>query len=669
MSSDNNRHPAPPAAPEAGTEASRRDAPPAGDPSPASEDALSPLPSHSLFRPDREDDIPAAPRLPEDDPSPHEEEDDHSMTELDLDGEIKAAPGKVPAPAAASAPPEQTRENAPAVDHDYFPEDERSSMDWENDSSTADFDLNAEIEAKLGKAPPLPPAGETAPPCPVPAGADLAAPLEQYFPEDERSSPDWEDDHSMTSFDADAEVTDRLDKTPSSPAAPAGDRSSQADGRTDGAGQDKAYYPEDEHSSMDWEGDHSATDFDLNTEGTSAFGSPGKNGPNATESDSEGYIHPDLAASLNASLAYAQRGLATDDEDRDSNPEDKSRSAPSTEEAPAGDAPADRQEKKRPFDKSGADASGRTDLAENAPAVVGNAPPAPVPGNGDEGSDEEEEEEEEEEEDSGLGRPMSLRDHLTELRKRITWAFIWAIVGFIICYPFAEELFRLLLAPLTRVLPSAGHLIFTSPPEAFFTYMKVAFVAGVFLTSPLVFYQIWAFIAPGLYREEKVHILPIAFFSALFFILGGAFCYFITFPFAFEFFMSFSTDVIVAMPALNESLSFVLQLLLAFGLVFELPLFVFFLSRLGLVTADMMRKFRRYAILANVIVAAILTPPDVMSQLLMAGPLILLYELSILIAAVFGKKKEKPADDNDEEEEENEEDEGEDDAARPAPQT
>ena len=164
-------------------------------------------------------------------------------------------------------------------------------------------------------------------------------------------------------------------------------------------------------------------------------------------------------------------------------------------------------------------------------------------------------------------------------------------------------------------------------------------MAGVFVACPFLFYQIWAFIAPGLYEEEKKYIIPLALSSALFFVLGGVFCYFGVFPFAFEFFMSYSTDNIVAMLSINEYLSFALKMVLAFGLIFEMPLFSFFLARMGIITAQKMRDVRKYAILAIFVVAAILTPPDVFSQLMMAGPMLVLYEVSIWVAALVGKKK------------------------------
>ncbi len=268
------------------------------------------------------------------------------------------------------------------------------------------------------------------------------------------------------------------------------------------------------------------------------------------------------------------------------------------------------------------------------PAVSGGQPPATP-------------DEEDEEEADGPDRPMGLMDHLGELRTRLVRCSIAVIVGFFACWAVVDPIFDVLVNPLLAVLPKGSHAIYTTLPEAFFTRMHIAFVAGVFLSSPMIFYQVWSFIAPGLYEEEKKYIIPIAVMSALFFICGGAFCYFVVFPYAFSFFVSFATEEIVAMPKVSDYLSFVLKLILAFGIIFEMPLFAFFLARMGVVTAAMMRKVRRYAILSIFIVAAILTPPDVVSQLLMACPMLILYEISIWVAAAFGRKPktEKNADD------------------------
>ena len=247
--------------------------------------------------------------------------------------------------------------------------------------------------------------------------------------------------------------------------------------------------------------------------------------------------------------------------------------------------------------------------------------------------------------------PMSILGHLDELRRRLFRIVIIVVLGFVAFYGVSEQLYAFLSAPLQACMPEGSKLIYTSPQGAFFTYMKVALVASLFGTSPFSFYQLWAFIAPGLYREEKRAVLPLAFFSSIFFLAGAAFCFFLVFPIAFQFFMGFATDTIVPMISVEEYLSFALKLLLAFGLVFEMPLFAYFLSRFGILTPDLMRRSRRYAILVIFIVAAILTPPDVFSQCLMALPMLVLYEVSIYVSAMAYKKKEdKKSDDEDKEE-------------------
>lgn len=253
-----------------------------------------------------------------------------------------------------------------------------------------------------------------------------------------------------------------------------------------------------------------------------------------------------------------------------------------------------------------------------------------------------------EEEPAPEVRPMSLMEHLGELRTRLIRCCIAVALAFMACYSVADILFKELCRPLVEAMPPGSKLIFTALPEAFFVYLQVAFVAAIFMASPYIFYQIWAFIAPGLYEEEKQHMLPIAGFSAFFFIVGAAFCYLVVFPFAFSFFIGFATEDIAAMPSLSEYLGFALKLLIAFGLIFEMPLFAFFLARMGIITAELMRRVRRYAILVIFIVAAILTPPDVMSQMLMAIPMLVLYEFSIFVAAMFGKKR-KPTQEETEE--------------------
>ncbi len=243
---------------------------------------------------------------------------------------------------------------------------------------------------------------------------------------------------------------------------------------------------------------------------------------------------------------------------------------------------------------------------------------------------------EKEEDDEGS---LPLLEHLRELRKRIIRILIIIFIGFFALFGISEEIYSFVAEPLVRSLPEGSSMIYTKPHGAFFTYMKVSLMCSVIFTCPLTFYQLWAFIAPGLYKEEKKHLLPLAFFSAFFFLAGSAFCYKLVFPVAFGFFMGFGNDYIVPMISVEEYLSFALKLLFAFGVVFEMPLFSFFLSRMGLITPEAMRKTRKYAILAIFITAALLTPPDVFSQLLMALPMIILYEASIIVASLARRKK------------------------------
>jgi sec-independent protein translocase protein TatC len=232
--------------------------------------------------------------------------------------------------------------------------------------------------------------------------------------------------------------------------------------------------------------------------------------------------------------------------------------------------------------------------------------------------------------------------HLEELRKRLIICFVAIGVGFLLAYGFKEKLFEILTLPLIREMRPGDKLIFTGLTEAFFTYMKISFLAGIILASPVIIYQFWSFVGPGLYQKERRYFVPIVLLSAFFFVGGSLFCFFVVFPFAFKFFLSFATDVIQPLPSMKEYLSFVSVTILAFGLVFELPLVIVFLARLGIVTVDFLRKNRKYAILLIFVAAAILTPgPDVVSQVLMAFPLMFLYEISIIGAIFFGKKKEK----------------------------
>ncbi len=238
--------------------------------------------------------------------------------------------------------------------------------------------------------------------------------------------------------------------------------------------------------------------------------------------------------------------------------------------------------------------------------------------------------------------PFTL--HLEELKSRLTRVLIAVGAGFIICYLFKEKLFWALTLPLAAVMPDNSSMIFTSLPEAFFTYLKVSFLSSIFLVSPYILYQIWKFVSPGLYASEKKHVAPFVAFSTIFFLGGALFAYYIVFPFGFKFFVGFGNEFIRPMLSLKEYLSFSMKLLIAFGVIFELPIFMFFLARIGMVDSKILRKKRKYAILLVFVTAALFTPPDVVTQCLMALPLMLLYEISIWVVTA-GEKKRDGAED------------------------
>jgi len=240
--------------------------------------------------------------------------------------------------------------------------------------------------------------------------------------------------------------------------------------------------------------------------------------------------------------------------------------------------------------------------------------------------------------------------HLDELRKRIIICIVAVAVGFLGSYFFAEQIFDILIKPLQAELPPDSMFIFTGLPEAFFVYLKLSLFGGILLASPVLLWEVWCFVAPGLYDQEKKYVYPFVIFSTLLFATGVSFGYFVVFPIAFKFFMGYSSEIIKPLPSIKEYLNFSCKLLFAFGVVFELPLFTLFLAKIGLVNEKMLRSKRKFAILGIFAVAAILTPPDVVSQILMAIPLLVLYEISILVAKYFGKKEEE---EEEEEEEEN----------------
>ena len=240
---------------------------------------------------------------------------------------------------------------------------------------------------------------------------------------------------------------------------------------------------------------------------------------------------------------------------------------------------------------------------------------------------------------SGM-KEAPLLEHLVELRQRLVRCLIAVGVGFALSYSFAERLLDVLLKPLMDVMPAGSKLIATSLPETFFTVMKLALVAGAFVASPYIFFQLWQFVAPGLYKEERKIIMPVAFATAVCFVGGALFGYFVVFPFGFKFFVDYASDYITVMPTISAYFSLAVTLLFAFGVIFELPVFIFFLTSLGMVGTKALRKFRRWAILLSFVVSAVLTPtPDAVNQLLMAGPMIVLYEVGIWVSWFVDKQR------------------------------
>ncbi len=225
-----------------------------------------------------------------------------------------------------------------------------------------------------------------------------------------------------------------------------------------------------------------------------------------------------------------------------------------------------------------------------------------------------------------------LKPHLAELRKRLSISLAVIIVMFLACFTFWQPLLAWMIAPLKAALPAGSNVIFTGVQEPFFTAMKVAFFAGFVLALPVVFWQFWLFVAPGLYDNEKRLVIPFVSAATLMFLLGASFCYYVVIPMAFAFLIGFGSTLFTALPSIGEYVGFFTKLLVGFGLSFELPVVIFFFAKLGLVTDKDLKDFFRYAIVIIFTVAAILTPPDVLSQFLMAMPLTILYGLSILVA-------------------------------------
>jgi len=237
---------------------------------------------------------------------------------------------------------------------------------------------------------------------------------------------------------------------------------------------------------------------------------------------------------------------------------------------------------------------------------------------------------------------LSLRDHLMELRKRLKWALIWLLLGFAASYYWSQQIFHFLMLPVFAALPEGEKALhFASSIEPFLIYLKVGLYAGLFVASPFIFWQIWLFVAPGLYRRERRKIVPFVVAATLFFLGGAVFCYVVILPPTFDFLIKNTGPNITPVLMMDQQLGLVMLLVLAFGIIFELPMILTLLAMMGVVDYKFLSKYRRHAIILNVIIAAFVTPTgDPFNLALMALPMMICYELGVLGARIFGKKDE-----------------------------
>ncbi|GAB4543930.1 MAG: twin-arginine translocase subunit TatC [Thermodesulfovibrionia bacterium] len=248
-----------------------------------------------------------------------------------------------------------------------------------------------------------------------------------------------------------------------------------------------------------------------------------------------------------------------------------------------------------------------------------------------------------------------LTAHLEELRKRILISVVAIFVGFIGSFYFSESIFKILTFPMHSTLrfslnkPFLSYetkntdisLVFLAPAEALWMHFKISLISGVILASPIIFYQVWRFVSPGLVERERRFALPFVITTSFLFLIGSLFCFLIVLPFAINFLLTYKTENIKPMISVGKYMDFCLKFILAFGAIFELPVVVVFLTRMGIVTTDFLSKNRKYAIVIAFVLAAILTPtPDAFNQTLMAGPIIFLYEIGIIASRIFNRKRE-----------------------------
>jgi sec-independent protein translocase protein TatC len=239
----------------------------------------------------------------------------------------------------------------------------------------------------------------------------------------------------------------------------------------------------------------------------------------------------------------------------------------------------------------------------------------------------------------GAGGKMSFLEHLDELRKRLIASVYALVAGCVVSFIFVGRTQEWILRPLWQLMPEGNKLMYTAPTEGFMTMMKIGALGGLFIALPFIILQLWLFIAPGLYANEKRFAVPFVLLGTFFFLSGAAFSHYVAFPYTWKFFLGFETEYLEFRPKLSDVFSLWVKMLLAFGVIFQMPTIVFFLARMGMVTAGFLIKHTKYAVLIIFVLGAVLSPgTDVVSQALMAGPMLVLYGVSIGIAWLFARK-------------------------------
>ena len=228
-----------------------------------------------------------------------------------------------------------------------------------------------------------------------------------------------------------------------------------------------------------------------------------------------------------------------------------------------------------------------------------------------------------------------LKPHIADLRKRLVISSLFMFFAFFACFSVYEPILNWMMVPVEAVLPEGSKMVAIEVQETFFTALKVAFFSAFLISLPVILWQMWLFLAPGLYDNEKKLVIPFVLGATIMFLIGASFAYYVVVPFGFEFLINFGSTVVSVMPSIGKYVSFFTKLLFGFGIAFELPVFTFFFAVLGILNDQHLKDFFKYAIVLIFVVSALLTPPDVLTQFLMAGPLILLYGVSILIAKAF----------------------------------